>query len=195
MMKRIRVSVCFILTLVLMFVFTSSSAFAADTKTVTVPTTKVFNCTGPEISGNIQSVQSSSYYYDDGSYRGTLSFSAITSVEVIPVGKDYNNMDIYQVTVSVTYTGTVTSYIPVTPITKSVNITADRSFTCHGPEINANMQAITSSTYYYDDGAFRGTLNYSKTNNVIVTVIGHDYYGDIYQFDVNVDYSGTVTSY
>lgn len=188
MLKRIKLSVCFVMTLALLFSFTCGSVFA-DTKTVSVTTSEYFTCTGPEIGTHITNIQSSTYNYNDGSYSGVLSYSQINSVSVVPINYNYT---IFQVTVSVTYSGTVTS-IPIPP-TKTVYATDTRTFTCEGSQVSTNMQAIQNSTYYYNDGTYHGTLNYSSISNVNVTVVGHNSSGDILYFVVTVNYAGTVTT-
>ncbi|HWT76386.1 MAG TPA: hypothetical protein VN258_16940 [Mobilitalea sp.] len=188
MLRKFKLSVCCIMTLVLLFTFTTASAFA-DTKTVTVSTTSVFISPGPEIGGIIQNIQSSTYNYDDGTYRGVLSYLQLNSVNVVPVS---NSPGVLQVTVSVTYSGTVTSYSP--PLTKTVNVTDYKTFTCEGSQANANMQAIQNSTYYYNDGTYHGTLSFYRIVNVQTTVVSQGPAGVILQFYVTVEYSGTVTT-
>lgn len=193
MMKRIKLSICFILTLALMFTFTCASAFASNTKSATITSTKTFTCTQAEISGNMQIIQNSTYNYDDGSFSGILNFSQIISVNVVPAGKNSNNLDVYQVTVTFTYYGTVNRYNPVP--TKSIYVTVNKTFTCAESQVAANMTAIQNSTYDYNDGSYSGTLNYAKISDTKVTVVGYNSSGSILQFNVKVDYSGTVTYY
>ena len=79
------------------------------TKTVTVTVPQSIVVPNTVINNVMQSIANGTYNYDDGSFRGTLSYVGISNwAEAIYA--QYPDVTIYRYTFDVTYTGTVTSY-------------------------------------------------------------------------------------
>lgn len=79
------------------------------TKTVTVTVPQSIVVPNTVINNVMQSIANGTYNYDDGGFRGTLSYVGISNwAEAIYA--QYPDVTIYRYTFDVTYTGTVTSY-------------------------------------------------------------------------------------
>ena len=98
-------AVCFMVIIVLMLVSLSFTAFAVDeTKTVTYNKTYTFVINSSEFPTYMYSPSTcvpATYYYDDGTYKGTLNLTSAYCSSPTPVGS------MLQVTISATYSGTV----------------------------------------------------------------------------------------
>lgn len=194
MIKKVslRVALSCVLALLTMFSFLPTKVFAEDTKSVTVTVHQ--NITAPDTAINniLQSISNSTYGYDDGSFKGTLSYSGISNFSATYV-TSYPGVTLYRFEFDVTYSGTVTKYEPIQSIT--VNQTVPQSIIAPDYAINNILSSFTTSTRSYDDGTFRGTLYYTGVSSV-----SSSYYASypgvtLYRFTFDVYYSGTATRY
>ncbi len=182
----------FAFALFVLFSFTSTKAFAAETKevTVTVPTT--VTCPSTVIGNVLQSISTSTYSYDDGSYKGTLSFVSISNLTAT-LYATYPDMTMYTYSFIRTYSGTVTAYeLPAT-----MEVTAIRAYDITAPldAVDSIKLAMANSTYAYDDGTYKGTLSYVSITSWTQTVSPQYPNTTLYRFTFNVNYAGTVTKY
>jgi hypothetical protein len=77
--------------------------------------------------------------------------------------------------------------------TKVVTVTVPQTVTCPDTAISSVLQSISNSTYSYNDGSYKGTLNYTGYNSLTSTYYA-SYPGiTLYTYHFNVTYSGTVT--
>lgn len=79
------------------------------TKTITISVPQSATVPRAVINNVLQSISNSTYSYDDGTFRGTLSCAGISDVTET-FYMQYPDVILYRYTFNVTYTGTVTSY-------------------------------------------------------------------------------------
>jgi hypothetical protein len=189
MSKKIylRLSIVFMLALFIFFPFMSTNALAATTKYVSVNVQQSFSGTSADTNAQIYSylTSHSTYNYDDGSYRGTISISNV-NYTVQTLSSDY-----YYYVFTITYSGGVTRY----PETKVVTMTSRFSFVATSTDFYPTLYAYINShgTYNYDNGSYMGVLSISGLNLVSQTLDNPNTQTYYYIFDLT--YSGTVTSY
>lgn len=181
-----------VLTFIFLLSFSGATAFAAQTKVVTVTVPTTVTCPDYAISSVLQSIaNNSSYSYNDGAYKGTLSYVGYSNF-TSTYAYSYPGVSFYNYTFDRTYTGTVTE---IERVTKTVTATRHYDITAPAEAFNSIQQGIASSTYSYDDGSFKGTLNYVSLSNWSATP-SQQYPGTtLYHITFDVTYSGTVTSY
>ncbi|HWT76686.1 MAG TPA: hypothetical protein VN258_18465 [Mobilitalea sp.] len=187
-----KLGLCFAFLFLFLVSFKSTNAYAAETKDVTVTVHQ--NVTVPDtvISNVLQSISTSTYSYDDGSYKGTLNYSGISGMSQTFYAQ-YPSYTLYTYSFDVTYSGTVTKYVPVT--TKDVTVTVHYNINVPNTVINNVLQSISSSTYSYDDGSYKGTLNYAGISGMTQTFYAQYPSYTIYTYSFDVIYAGTATSY
>lgn len=195
MLRKIglKMSLIYALSLVMILSFGSMNALADDGSkvvTVTVPTT--VTCPDYAIGNVLQSISTSTYAYDDGSYKGTLSFSGFSNFSSTYYAS-YPNVTLYNYTFDRTYTGTVYPYT----VPPTMNVTASRHYDITAPlyAVDSIKQSMANSTYAYDDGSYKGTLSYVSLTNYSETY-QTSYPGIVlYKISFDVNYAGTVTKY
>ncbi len=177
-------TVCFMLIFVIVLSCGSLSVFATDeTKTVTYNSLYTFIVSPSEFinyANSPSSYVSPTYYYDDGTYRGTLNLSSAVCWSPIVIGNQL------QVRIYAEYSGTVYAR-------KTKTVSYDRLYTfIVSPSEFSNYanspSSYVSPTYYYDDGTYRGTLNLTSAVCWSPIVMGSQL-----QVRINASYSGTVT--
>lgn len=191
--RGFRASICFTLVLMLLFSFSGVSALAAETKYVTVTVPQSVTCPDTVFGDVLQSISQSTYAYDDGAYKGTLSFNGFSIVSATPVYPYPGANGIYNYTFSVTYAGTVTSYVTAT---KTVSVTTSTySITAPLEAAGSIQQSIYGGSMYYDDGSYHGLIPVASINNWTATLYDGSKTPAIYQFTFTITFAGTVTKY
>lgn len=176
--------------LVLMISSLTLTAFAADeTKAVTFDKTYTFVISPSQFPSYMNSPSSyvpSTYYYDDGIYKGTLKLtSAICSSPTAtgsPIGSQLG------VKIFTKYAGTV--------IAKTKTVTYNKNYTfvvspSQFPNYMNSPSSYVPSTYYYNDGAYKGTLKLTSAVCSSPTATGSPV-GSQLGLTIFTKYSGTV---
>lgn len=194
MAKRVsfKIGTLFAFALMITVLLSSTKAFAEDTKYVTVTVPQNIACPDYVIGNVMQSISNSTYSYDDGAYKGTLSYAGYSDF-ASSVYATYPTVTIYRYTFNVHYAGTVTKYeIPATKY-----VTASRHYDITAPlsAVESIRQSMANSTYAFDDGSYKGTLTYTGISNW-----SQSYYTEypgvvLYHISFDVNYAGTVTKY
>ncbi len=181
----------FMLIFVLMLSGLSLTARADDvTKTVTYEKAYTFVITPSQFPTYMYSASScvpSTYNYDDGLYKGTLSLSYAGCSSPTPTGNPVGSM--LQVTITATYSGTVT-------IRSSKTVTYEKAYTfvitpSQFPTYMYSASSCVPSTYNYDDGLYKGTLSLSYAGCSSPTPTGNPV-GSMLQVTITATYTGTV---
>lgn len=194
--RSIKASICLVMALAIILSFSTTSVFAAATKVVTV--TQSASAVGPlSVANFIQSefIATSTYSYDDGTYKGTLRCTGISNwTQTYDHYDTVNQVPNFKYTFTATYSGTVTEY----PLTKTVSVV--KAASAVGPLnvadfIKREFQAV--STYSYDDGSFKGTLKCTGISNWTQTYDHYDTVNKVplFKYTFDATYSGTVTQY
>ncbi len=180
-------AVCFMVIIVLMLVSLSFTAFAVDeTKTVNYNKTYTFVINSSEFPTYMYSPSTcvpATYYYDDGTYKGTLNLTNASCSSPTPVGNPVGSK--LEVTITATYSGTVLAHK-----TKTVTYDKDYTFVVTSSEFPTYMYSPSTcvpATYYYDDGTYKGTLNLTSAYCSSPTPVG-----SMLQVTISATYSGTV---
>ncbi|WFR58048.1 hypothetical protein QA584_03015 [Anaerocolumna sp. AGMB13025] len=184
--KFSKLAVCFMVMAVLVLNGMSITAFAGDRqKTVSYDQTYSFTITPSQFPDYMYSAAShvpATYYYNDGTYKGTLSLTYAACSAPISVG-NYLKVDIYT-----TYSGTV--YAP--DQSKTVSYDQSYTFTITPAQFSDYMNSPRSyvpASYYYNDGTYSGllNLNYAACSAPIAV-------GNYLEVRIFTTYTGTVYS-
>lgn len=79
--------------------------------------------------------------------------------------------------------------------TKVVNVSVPASCISPPTSFSNTLQAISRTTYNYDDGTYKGTLSCVGFSNINWTYYNPQQDGSLLFFTFNILYSGTVTTY
>lgn len=188
-----KISICFSLALLFLLSFKFTNAYAEETRDVTVTVPQSITVPDTVINNVLQSISTSTYNYDDGSYKGTLNYSGISGMTQTLYAQ-YPDYTLYTYSFNIIYTGTVTKYTVIVT-TKDVSVTVSYNITVPDTVINNILQSISNSTYNYDDGSFKGTLHFVSISGMTQTLYAQYPNYTLYTYSFNVTYSGTVTSY
>lgn len=193
-LKRV---ISFTLAIMVMLSLFSSNAFAESTGssksvTITEAKTRTFHSSTYALEAIMNEFEGTTYSYDDGEYSGTLNFYNATNITQINVIDTFGGK-YYVYTFNVTYNGTVNRYTP--NITKVVTTTKAISTTVHYSQISSLLTSYNNTTSYYDDGSYKGTLNFSRITDIKQNGYVDTFGGRYYFYSFNVVYSGTVTKY
>ncbi|MDF2842839.1 MAG: hypothetical protein K0R00_1265 [Herbinix sp.] len=170
----------------------SATVLAEESKVVSVTVPQSVTVPNTVINQVLQSIANSSYTYDDGSFKGTLPYAGRSSLTQTLVAQ-YPDMTLYNYTFTVTYTGTVVKYTQ--PSTKEVAVSIPYTISVPDNVISNVLQSISTSSYSYDDGTYRGTLPCTGISNVTATFVASYPNYNLYSYSFTVYYAGTVTSY
>jgi hypothetical protein len=191
MINIFKKSVCLMLILVIMLCSLSLTSFAADeTKTVTYDKAYTFVISSSQLPTYLYSPSScvpATYYYDDGTYKGTLNLTSASCSSPTPTGNPVGSK--LEVTISAKYSGTV-----IARKTKTVTYDTSYTFLISSPQLPIYLYSPSScvpTTYYYDDGTYKGTLNLSSATCSSPTPAG-DPVGSKLLVTISAKYSGTV---
>lgn len=183
-MNKFRKAVCFAVIIILMLNLVNLTAFAADrTKTVTVDKSYTFVISPSQFPSYMSSPSSyvpSTYYYNDGTYKGTLNLTYAACSAPTSVGNDL------QVTIFTKYSGTVTAPAESKTITYSTSYTYSIN-PSQFPDYMSSPASYVPATYNYNDGTYKGTLNLTRAACSAPTAVGN-----YLQVTIFTDYSGTV---
>ena len=194
MLRRIsfKIGTLFAITLMILMSFNATKALAASTMGITVFVPHTFTCQEALFNSEMQSLSTTTYNYDDGTYKGTLHYAGYSDLtsSIYAIYPSYTVRHYY---FNINYSGIVTKYGG----SASMQITAYRHISITAPLSAADgiKQSMANTTYSYDDGNYRGTLSYIGLTNWTQTYYGESNGYTLYSYDFDVIYSGTVTSY
>lgn len=103
-----KMSICFAFALLVLTAF-QTKAYAAETKDVTIAIQHTATAPDTYLEVILNTVKTATYDYDDGSYRGTLYYSAVSDMNITPA-YDYHGVHFCNYTFNIIYRGTVTHY-------------------------------------------------------------------------------------
>lgn len=182
--KILKKVVCFMVLCTLMLNGLSITAKAGETtKTVTYEQTYTFLINPSQFSNYMNSPAAyvpSTYFYNDGTYKGTLSLTYAACGAPTAVGS------YLEVKIFTKYTGTVTAPDTTKTVTQSVTYT----FTIYPSQLSNYMNSPASyvpSTYNYNDGTYSGTLYLTYAACGAPTPVGN-----FLEVKIFTQYSGTV---
>lgn len=184
-MKITKKVTCFLLATLLILTSLSSTVLASDlTKTVTHDKTYTF-LINPSDFPKYMDLPSSyipqTYYYNDGTYKGTLYLTlAYCSAPAGMVG-DYLRVNIYA-----KYSGTVVAPAP------SKNVTISKTYTfqirpSQLPDYMSSPSSYVPQAYYYNDGTYSGYIYLTYAACSAPTS-----HGDYLYVSIFTEYSGSV---
>lgn len=187
---------CLILSLAILMSLCLSMSVFAKTKSITAEQSREYAGNQAQADAQLNFYLSNTagpYAYNDGTYRGTLYFSRYYLDQKILLSDGANPQ--YYWKWKFVYTGSVTSYVD----SKSVTVETDQYYggyqTAADTMLNTYL-ANKSNTYSYDNGEFRGTLNYVRYYLADKTPLSQDTGPNApYLWHWKFVYTGTVNIY
>jgi len=168
----------------------NTNVLAVDTKVVIVTVPQSVTVPPMIINNILLTISNSSYYYNDGSYKGTLSFSSFSGM-TSSLAVQYPDKRIYTYYFNVIYSGTVMAYS--LPPTKDVSVSVPYSITVPNTVLSNIILSISNSSYHYDNESYEGKLCYFGMNEITKTFVAQYPSYAIYTYSFTVTYTGTVT--
>lgn len=181
-------AVCFMVMMALMLNGLSLTVFAGEkSKTVSYETAYTFTISYtqfPDYMNSPSSYVPATYYYNDGTYKGTLNLTYAACSAPTAVG------NYLEVKIFTTYSGTVYAD------DESKTTTYDKTYTfvinpTQFPNYMNSPSSYVPATYYYDDGTYRGTLGLTYAACSVPTATGNPI-GSQLEVKIFTTYSGTV---
>lgn len=207
MKSRLKKLICIILTLMFLVSCLSINAIAATfTKTVSVQ--DVYTAIAPysaldgSINNKIIMAPATKAYNQDG-FTGTLNkTSNIIGTKTrtnIAVPGGPTGEYLWQCTVTIIYTGTVSKYLAPKTVSYSIVSTVYAPESYINTRVSDALASPPSRTFNYDDGQYKGVLTYSYASAGSITNTNqrlNGYYGEyIYKCTISYNYRGTVEAY